>query len=190
MTRQPQNTVKWIGEIARTGALVLFASVPPCASFAVMTALSHFWKTFRDALPGRETWRPLAVYGALIALGGAGLGWLQMQRLARSLPGEVHIGIVAVAFLTLGLWAGARLFGASPAPPAGNPEAADTLGLTAREQEILSLLSAGLTNKEIAQRLSVSPNTIKTHLAHLFEKLGAKRRTEAVARARELNLLP
>jgi DNA-binding CsgD family transcriptional regulator len=55
---------------------------------------------------------------------------------------------------------------------------------------VLHELAAGRTNKEIAARLQVSPNTVKTHVAHLFEKLGASRRTDAIARARELGLLP
>jgi DNA-binding CsgD family transcriptional regulator len=127
---------------------------------------------------------------ALVIAAGAGLlSWLDVQRLARTLPGEVHLAIVAGVFLILGVWAGARLFGAHPPPAPGNPEAADALGLSARERDVLGLLAAGLTNKEIAARLGVSPNTVKTHLARLFQKLGARRRTEALARARDLDLI-
>jgi ATP/maltotriose-dependent transcriptional regulator MalT len=63
------------------------------------------------------------------------------------------------------------------------------LGISDRELEVLTLLAAGRSNKEIARHLEVSPNTIKTHVARLFEKLGARRRTEAILRARELGVI-
>jgi DNA-binding CsgD family transcriptional regulator len=166
-----------------------FSIAPVRATLIAMKRLKRLWKQMGGSTLARVTVLPVVLYGVLIALGAAALSWLDLQRLARALPGEVHIGLVAAAFLTLGVWMGARLFGAVPVPPPGNPQAAETLGLTAREREILDLLNTGLTNKEMAARLNVSPNTIKTHLAHLFEKLGAKRRTEALARAREMNLL-
>jgi len=86
---------------------------------------------------------------------------------------------------------GAKIF-AAPAAPAfdGNPKAQTALGLSGRELEVLHELAAGHSNKEIAAHLHVSPNTIKTHVARLFEKLGAKRRTEAIRRARELGIVP
>ena len=90
------------------------------------------------------------------------------------------------------LSAEARLFRSGPKPAVfdGNPKAQATLGISPRELAVLQELAAGRANKEIAQRLAVSPNTIKTHTARLFEKLGAKRRTDAINRARELRLLP
>jgi ATP/maltotriose-dependent transcriptional regulator MalT len=65
----------------------------------------------------------------------------------------------------------------------------ETLGVSDREFEVLTLLAQGRSNKEIAKQLDVSPNTVKTHVASLFEKLEAKRRTEAISRARELGIL-
>jgi len=62
--------------------------------------------------------------------------------------------------------------------------------LTAREREVLGLLAAGAPNRKIAERLVVTPETVKKHLSHLFDKLGVANRTQAVARARELGLLP
>ena len=84
-----------------------------------------------------------------------------------------------------------RVF-AAPAPNTfdGNPRARAALGLSERELEVLHELAAGRSNKEIAAQLHVSPNTVKTHVARLFEKLGAKRRTEAIRRARELGIVP
>jgi ATP/maltotriose-dependent transcriptional regulator MalT len=64
------------------------------------------------------------------------------------------------------------------------------LGITPRELEILEAMAAGLSNREIAQRLFVSENTVKTHAARLFDKLQARRRTQAVQSAREAGLIP
>jgi ATP/maltotriose-dependent transcriptional regulator MalT len=66
----------------------------------------------------------------------------------------------------------------------------ETLGISSRELEVLALLAAGASNKEIARRLEVSPNTVKTHVTKLFAKLEASRRTEAIQRARELGIIP
>ena len=105
--------------------------------------------------------------------------------------GDVYLFLVASAFLVLGIVLGVRVF-ARPAPVAfdGNPQARAALGLSEREHEVLHELAAGHSNKEIAANLHVSPNTIKTHVARLFEKLDAKRRTEAIRRARELGIVP
>jgi ATP/maltotriose-dependent transcriptional regulator MalT len=98
--------------------------------------------------------------------------------------------LVALAFLGLGLWAGARLFRSQPpAPFTPNTRVRETLGVSDRELEVLELLASGRSNKEIAQQLNVSPNTVKTHVAKLFGKLEAKRRTEAISRARELGMI-
>ncbi|MEO1135786.1 MAG: LuxR C-terminal-related transcriptional regulator, partial [Pseudomonadota bacterium] len=68
--------------------------------------------------------------------------------------------------------------------------ALSSLGVTAREYQTLGALADGLTNKEIARRFDVSPNTVKTQVASLFEKLGVSRRTQAIQKARELGLIP
>ncbi|HEY3643816.1 MAG TPA: LuxR C-terminal-related transcriptional regulator [Gammaproteobacteria bacterium] len=147
-------------------------------------------------IPSRQilssTWAQVALYGILLAAGSFALGWLDFQRLTRTYPLDVFVTLVAVAFLVLGAWAGTRLFRAAPAPARfdGNPKAQATLGISPRELAVLQELAAGRSNKEIAIKLAVSPNTIKTHTARLFEKLGAKRRTDAINRARELGLLP
>lgn len=130
------------------------------------------------------------VYGALLAVGTAALQWLDYQRLARSHWDHVYVFLVALAFLGLGIFLGARLFGtARPRAGDGNPQARAELGISPRELMVLREIAAGYSNKEIARRLEVSPNTVKTHVAHLFEKLGARRRTEAINRARELGIV-
>jgi DNA-binding CsgD family transcriptional regulator len=135
-------------------------------------------------------WLPMAGYGAALAAGTFFLQWIDYVRVVRSGPGEIYLLLVAAAFLGLGLWLGARLFGGPPVVrPEGNPLAASTLGISPRELEVLAALAEGLSTKEIAARFDVSPATIKTHVARLFEKLGARRRTEAIAKARGLGLL-
>jgi DNA-binding CsgD family transcriptional regulator len=136
-------------------------------------------------------WKRIAVYGVLLAAGSAALAALDYLELARAHAGSVYTGIVALGFLALGVWVGARALRPPPALPFdGNPAARAALGLSPRELDVLEQLAAGHSNKEIARRLEVSPNTVKTHLAQLYAKLGARRRTDAVQRARGLGLLP
>lgn len=117
--------------------------------------------------------------------------WLDYQRLVRAHAGDFTIFLIALAFLALGLFVGGRLMaGPKPAPFDGNPRAVASLGISPRELKVLEEIAAGRSNKEIAARLHVSPNTVKTHVARLFEKLEAKRRTDAIARARSLGIVP
>jgi DNA-binding CsgD family transcriptional regulator len=136
-------------------------------------------------------WKRMAGYGALLAAGTLALQWLDYQRLARMHAGDIYLFLVAAGFLVLGIVLGVRVF-AAPAPAAfdGNPKAQAALGLSERELQVLHELAAGHSNKEIAAHLHVSPNTIKAHVARLLDKLGAKRRTEAIQRARLLGIVP
>lgn len=136
-------------------------------------------------------WKQVLGYGTALALGTVLLQWLDYQRMARLQPIEVYLGLLALGFLVLGVVLGVRVF----APPKavrfdGNPRAVASLGISPRELEVLQALAAGLANKQIARQLDVSPNTVKTHVARLFEKLGAQRRTEAIRKARDLGLVP
>lgn len=134
--------------------------------------------------------RRVLVYGVVLAAAVLALVWADYQRLARTRFSDVALALVAAGFLGLGLFAGWRLFGPAPARAEGNPDAVAALGISERELEVLKALAAGQANKEIARTLGVSPNTIKTHVARLYEKLEARRRTDAVARARMLGILP
>jgi DNA-binding NarL/FixJ family response regulator len=135
--------------------------------------------------------RTILIYGALLAAGSFGLQWLQYRFLVRSYPAEAYLALVALGFLGLGIWVGARLFRRVPAnvPFEGNTRAQTSLRISERELQVLELLAAGQSNKEIATRLEVSPNTVKTHVAKLFDKLEVRRRTEAILKARELGMI-
>jgi DNA-binding CsgD family transcriptional regulator len=140
---------------------------------------------------GRTVWKQAALYGIFLAAAALALQWLDYQRLVRAHPGDFTIFLVALAFLALGLFIGARVIAPpKPVPFDGNPRALAALGISPRELRVLEELAAGRSNKEIADRLCVSPNTVKTHVARLLEKLEAKRRTDAIARARELGIVP
>jgi DNA-binding CsgD family transcriptional regulator len=126
----------------------------------------------------------------LLAAGAFGLQWLEFQFAVRTHATETYLVLIALAFLGLGVWVGARLFRRPPAGPfEPNLKVRETLGVSDREFEVLTLLAEGRSNKEIANQLNVSPNTVKTHVARLFEKLEASRRTEAILRARELGMI-
>jgi DNA-binding NarL/FixJ family response regulator len=137
-------------------------------------------------------WRTILVYGLILAVGAFVLQWLQFGLIARTHPVELYVGLIALAFMGLGVWVGARLFRRPAAPETfeANTRAMASLGISDREFEVLEQLAAGRSNKEIAGRLNVSPNTVKTHVANLYGKLEVKRRTEAILRARELGMIP
>ncbi|MEQ8179354.1 MAG: LuxR C-terminal-related transcriptional regulator [Amphiplicatus sp.] len=135
--------------------------------------------------------RTILLYGLALALGATVLQWIEYQYVTRVFSGEFYTVLVALAFTALGAWAGSKLTTrAKPAAFEKNEKALAALGVTAREYEVLALLAAGRSNKEIARDLSVSPNTVKTHIGKLYEKLEASRRTEAVDKARTLALIP
>lgn len=131
----------------------------------------------------------VAIYGAVLAAGAFALQWLDYQRMARTHAADFGVALVAAVFLALGVWLGARIVRGPVVAFDGNPAARSALGISPRELTVLEQLAAGRSNKEIAAALAVSPNTVKTHLAYLYEKLDATRRTEAIARARDLGIV-
>jgi DNA-binding CsgD family transcriptional regulator len=135
--------------------------------------------------------RIVLLYGLALAAIAAGLEWLQYRYLVHAFSTEIYIGLIAIGFTALGIWAGARLTAKrAPAPFERNDAAIASLGLTPRECEILELLASGKSNREMAEALGVSPNTVKTHVARVYEKLAVQRRMQAVEKARWLALIP
>ena len=136
-------------------------------------------------------WKPVVLYGAALAAGAVALQWLDYLQFARAHPGNIYTFVIAAGFLGLGVYIGARVIG-RPRSAAfdGNAKAQAALGISQRELEVLHEIAAGRSNNEIAAELNVSPHTVKTHVARLFEKLDARRRTDAVNKARELGIVP
>jgi NarL family two-component system response regulator LiaR len=136
------------------------------------------------------------VGGALITL----LQWTQYRFLVVEHSVEIYAALIAAIFAGVGIWLGIRLTRSEPRiviqqPPAPSPfvpdqKRRDDLGITPRELEILALVARGLSNREIAGQLFVSENTVKTHCSRAFDKLGARRRTQAVQLGKEFGLLP
>lgn len=136
--------------------------------------------------------RTIILYAVALALAAFLLNWLELRYFARAFTTEIYIAILAVAFIALGIWAGVKL---TPRRAASelfqrNDAAARSLGLSPRELEIIEALAAGESNKEMARRLGISPNTVKTHIARVYEKLEVQRRVQAVEKARFLTLIP
>jgi len=133
------------------------------------------------------------VGGVLIAV----LKWTEYQFLVIDHSVEIYGGLTAATFAGLGIWLGVRATGrrqktadeTAPERLVVDEARREALGLTPRELEILGLIAEGLSNREIAGRLFVSENTVKTHCSRTFDKLGAKRRTQAVQMGKELGLL-
>lgn len=140
--------------------------------------------------PATSLLKTLLLYGLLLAAGTFALEWLEFRFLVRSHAVEAYVALVAGGFLFLGVWLGAKFRRPPAAPFTANTRVQETLGISGRELEVLDLLAAGQSNKEIARRLELSPNTVKTHVTSLLTKLEARRRTEAILRARELGMLP
>ena len=121
---------------------------------------------------------------------------------------EIYGALIAALFAAVGIWLGLKLTRKEevvllkevevvkevPVPMSEpfsvNEEQQRQLGITKRELEILELIAEGLSNREIADKLFVSENTVKTHSSRLFDKLSAKRRTQAVQIGKEIGLIP
>jgi DNA-binding CsgD family transcriptional regulator len=151
--------------------------------------------------------KTVLLYGLLGGVLIAVLKLIEYRFLVLEHSFEIYGGLVAVLFSVLGIWLGLKLTKAKetvvvrevPVPvqvPVRstefvlNSDRMQQLGITPRELEILEAIAAGLSTREIAEKLFVSENTVKTHSSRLFDKLSAKRRTQAVQIAKEAGLLP
>ncbi len=161
--------------------------------------------------------KTILLYGLLGGVLIAGLELIEYRFLVVEHSIEIYGGIVALLFSLLGIWLGLKLTRTKetivvrevpvevpvtievpvtvevpvrvPEPFVADPARARQLGITPREMEILEAIAEGLSTREIAARLFVSENTVKTHSSRLFDKLGARRRTQAVQMAKEAGLI-
>ena len=135
--------------------------------------------------------KTIIFYGLVLAILVFLLEYFEYRYLVRELSVEVLLLIFALHSTGIGLWAGKKL--TSPKTPTvqfqKNEKAIAYLHLSERELEVLELVTEGLSNKEIAGKLFVSINTVKTHLQKVYEKLEVNRRTQAVEKAKSLNLI-
>ncbi|HPF61441.1 MAG TPA: helix-turn-helix transcriptional regulator, partial [Gemmatimonadales bacterium] len=148
--------------------------------------------------------RDVLLYGLVGAVLIAVLQLVEFRWIIIEHSMAIYGGLVAVVFAGTGLWLGLRLTRPTPKVVVREVEVlvpapaefvrdearVDALGLTPRELEILDLMAAGLSNQEIAERLFVSVNTVKTHSSRVFEKLEVRRRTQAVQQGKALRLIP
>jgi two-component system, NarL family, response regulator LiaR len=142
------------------------------------------------------------LYGLLGGVLIAGLRLIEYRWLVVEHSVEIYGGLVAAVFASLGIWLGLKLtkhtetvvvrevMVEAPATFVRDESKLQSLGITPRELEILQLIAEGLSNKEIAERVFVSENTVKTHSSRVFDKLGVRRRTQAVQLGKELRLIP
>jgi two-component system, NarL family, response regulator LiaR len=160
----------------------------------------------------QNTWASVALYGLALGLLMATLQFFEYRWMLMSHAEGWYIGLVAVLFAAVGIWAGRHWSASKEAkgkrqaargkeraanadaqaaePFRPKTAALERLGITPRELEVLEWMARGLSNQEIAERLFVSLNTVKTHASNVFAKLGAQRRTQAIQQAKELGLLP
>ena len=121
---------------------------------------------------------------------------LENHFLISDLKLDMYFGLLATLFIGLGIWVGMQVVRDQKLKNLNksernviDEEVIKKLQISHREKEVLDLIAIGLSNKEIADQLFVSENTIKTHSSNLFSKLDVKRRTQAVQRAKELNII-
>ena len=142
--------------------------------------------------------RPLYLYGLMMGLLFFALQFLEYRFLVVEYSLEIYSLFIALVFTFTGIWVGLKIMGMKkqekPAEPTGvlslKKDIADisSLGLSQREIEVWKLMAQGHSNREIADKLFISPNTVKTHSSNLFQKLDVQSRTQVALKARDLNL--
>ncbi|MER0440232.1 LuxR C-terminal-related transcriptional regulator [Emticicia sp. W12TSBA100-4] len=146
--------------------------------------------------------RDTILYGISLAFLLFFLKWIELRFIIINHTLEIYVGLIALLFTGLGIWLALKLtkpkvetqivekeITAKNTDFIINEEVMNELGISKRELEVLQLMADGLSNQEIAERLFVSLNTIKTHSSKVFEKMDVKRRTQAVEKAKRLSLI-
>lgn len=147
--------------------------------------------------------KEILIYGFSLAMLLVLLKWLEAHFIVFNYRLDIFIGCVAIIFTALGIWLALKLskpkvetrviekeiYIATTPPGEINQKEIDRLGISKREMDVLILMADGLSNEEIAEKLFVSLNTVKTHSSNLYVKLDVKRRTQATEKARRLKLI-
>ena len=144
----------------------------------------------------------ILIYGLVLGLLIAGLKFAEYKLIIRDHSFEIYGGLVALLFTAVGIWAGLKFVKKKEVlvvkevlvqPTENfvvNENNLKQLSISKREHEVLILMAQGLSNQEVADKLFVSLNTVKTHSSRLFEKLNVQRRTQAIQEAKKLGLVP
>jgi NarL family two-component system response regulator LiaR len=152
----------------------------------------------------KATAKHILLYGVIGGLLIAALKWSEYRFLVIDHSIEIYSALIAATFAAVGIWLGLKLTRKEErivvkevlvpvtvgAPFCPNEAKREELAITPREMETLGLIAQGMSNREIAAKLFVSENTVKTHSSRVFDKLGARRRTQAVQLGKEFGLLP
>jgi DNA-binding NarL/FixJ family response regulator len=148
----------------------------------------------------RRKYGQLILYGISMALLLFLLKWLELRFVIIDHALEIYVGAIALIFTGLGIWLAMKIVrpkvivvekAIHPNTPFSiNKKELELLNLSKRELEVLQLMSEGLSNKEIADRLFVSLSTIKTHSNNLFDKMNVERRTQAIDKGKRLGIIP
>jgi DNA-binding CsgD family transcriptional regulator len=150
---------------------------------------------FRQSLLGKlaamnGAQRKILSYGLVLAMLVLAAEWLEFQFFLKRYSGELYLLVGGLVFTAVGIFIGAQLTRPRRVEVVtANQAALDVLGISERECTVLALLVQGASNQEIADQLYISPNTVKTHLKHLYQKLEVKRRGQAVEKALQLQLI-
>jgi len=154
--------------------------------------------TFNAILKNKQN----ILYGVSLAALLLLLKWLEWRFVIIDHAFEIYVGAIAIIFTSLGIWLALKLITPKVKTVVVekqvftgrdfvlNKDALNSLRLSNRELEVLQLMADGLSNQQIAERLFVSLNTIKTHTSNLFLKLDVERRTQAIEKAKRLSLIP
>lgn len=147
-------------------------------------------------------YKKIILYGLVLGLLIIGLKFAEYRFLIRSHSFEIYAALIALLFTAVGIWAGSKfvkkkevtvikeVMVQAPAEFSVNENNLKHFNISKREHEVLVLMAQGLSNQEVADKLFVSLNTVKTHSSKLFEKLNVQRRTQAVQEAKKLGLVP
>lgn len=149
--------------------------------------------------------KEILIYGISLAVLLLTLKWLEMHFIIFNYRLELFIGAISILFMVLGIWLARKLMRPkvetkivevekeiyidTSVPTEINQKEIEKLGISKRELDVLGLMATGLSNEEIAEKLFVSLNTVKTHSSNIFVKLDVKRRTQAVEKAKRLNII-
>ncbi|MBK7633964.1 MAG: LuxR C-terminal-related transcriptional regulator [Saprospiraceae bacterium] len=151
-----------------------------------------------------SAYKDVILYSLSLAILLFVMRWLEIRFIIIDHAIEIYVGAIALIFTGLGIWLSFKLVDRKPETKIvektvyldnnihfiPNQQEIEKSGISKRELEVLQLMAEGLSNEELAERLYISLNTIKTHTSRLFEKLDVKRRTQAIEKAKRLRLIP